>query len=446
MSAVSIQIPPKLIPVFQGEADIRGAWGGRGSAKTRTFAKMTAIRAFMWDRAGREGLMLCGRQYMNSLADSSLGEIKLAIKSEPWLASAFDIGEKYIKTKSGRISYSFVGLDRNVDSIKSKSRILLGWIDEAEPVTETAYIKLIPTLREDDSELWVTWNPESKRSPTHKRFREGRPDPRVKIVDCNWRDNPWFKGALERTRQRDLIDRPEQYAHIWEGDFATIFVGAYYAKEMNATRVEGRIGNFPWNSELPVHTAWDLGVDDSTAIWFFQIIGKQIVVIDFFEGHGQGAKFYVDEINSKPYKYGAHWFPHDVKVKEWGTGRTRVETLIECGLTPSIVPDHRVNDGIEAVRKTLPKCYFNETTTEHGLDALRQYRTEFDDDKQSFKDKPRHDWTSHAADAKRYLAMAYKFITEESKPEDKPLGIPLNELTYDQFFEFGEGDEKRERV
>lgn len=171
MSEARVRIPPKLIPVFQGQADVRGAYGGRGSGKTRTFAKLTAIRTYMWDRAGREGIILCGRQFMNSLADSSLEEIKAAIRSEPWLLPHFEIGDKYIKTASGRISYTFTGLDRNIDSVKSKSRILLGWIDEAEPVTEEAWQKLIPTLREEDSELWVTWNPEAKRSPAHKRFR-----------------------------------------------------------------------------------------------------------------------------------------------------------------------------------------------------------------------------------------------------------------------------------
>ena len=163
----------------------------------------------MWDQAQREGVILCGRQYMNSLADSSLEEIKAAISSQPWLEQHFEIGEKYIKTNSGRISYVFAGLDRNIDSIKSKSRILLCWVDEAEPVSDTAWMTLIPTLREEDSELWVTWNPKSKKSATHKRFRESS-DPRYKVVEINWKDNPRFPAILERQRQRDQIERPEQ--------------------------------------------------------------------------------------------------------------------------------------------------------------------------------------------------------------------------------------------
>jgi len=408
------------VDVFAGGADVRGAYGGRGSGKTRTFAKMTAIRTYMWDMAGREGIILCGRQFMNSLDDSSMEEVKAAIRSEPWLHAHFEIGEKFIRTKSKRISYKFAGLDRSLDSIKSKSRILLCWVDEAEPVTEEAWIKLIPTLREEDSELWVTWNPESKRSPTHKRFREGPPDPRVKITEINWRDNPWFPSVLERTRQRDKVARPNQYGHVWEGEFATVFEGAYYVKELIDAKDGGRICAVGRDPALPVHTAWDLGVGDSTAIWFFQVVGSEIRVIDFYENHGQGLPHYASVLDAKGYAYGDDWVPQDAKVRELGTGRTRVETLQSLGRKPRVVPAHRLDDGINAVRETLPRCWFDGERTDYGLDALRQYRSEYDENAAVFHDKPLHDWTSHAADAFRYLAMAWKEMTPQAtKPPPK---------------------------
>src|ERR1700749_3266455 len=169
-ATAQIRLPEKLVPVFEGEADVRGAEGGRGSAKTRSFALMTAVRAYKWDMEGRQGIILCVRQFLNSLADSSLEEIKAAIRETEWLEPHFDIGETYIRTKSGRVSYSFVGLARNLNSIKSKFRILLCWADEAEPITEEAWVKLIPTLPEEDSELWLRWNKERKDSATNKRF------------------------------------------------------------------------------------------------------------------------------------------------------------------------------------------------------------------------------------------------------------------------------------
>lgn len=374
----------------------------------------------MWDMAGREGIVLCGRQFMNSLDDSSMEEVKAAIRSEPWLHRHFEIGEKYIRTTSGRISYKFAGLDRSLDSIKSKSRILLCWVDEAEPVTDEAWVKLIPTLREEDSELWVTWNPESKRSPTHKRFRESPPDERVKVVEINWRDNPWFPDVLNRTRLRDLAARPDQYGHIWDGEFATVFSGAYYVRELIDAKNSGRICFVMRDVELPVHTAWDLGVGDSTAIWFFQVVANEIRVIDFYENSGQGLSHYVDVLAAKGYRYGDDYVPHDAKVRELGTGRTRVETLQSLGRKPKLIPQHTLMDGINAVRETLPRCWFDERATELGLEALRQYRSEYNEDAAVFHDKPRHDWTSHAADAFRYLSMAWREMRAAAPVARKP--------------------------
>lgn len=419
MTTAQIRLPPKLLPVFSGSADVRGAYGGRGSAKTRSFAKMTAVRAYMWDMAGREGIILCGRQFMNSLDDSSMEEVKAAIRSEPWLHAHFDIGEKYIRTRSGRISYKFAGLDRSLDSIKSKSRILLCWVDEAEPVTEEAWIKLIPTLREEDSELWVTWNPESKRSATHKRFREGKPDKRIKIVEINWRDNPWFPSVLERTRRRDFDSRPDQYEHIWEGAFAHIFEGAYYTNELIAAKAQNRIGIVSHEPKLDTYTAWDLGKGPNLAVWVFQVDGASIRVLKYLEGRtDEGIPTMLKYLGQLPYKITTHFVPHDAKVKEIGTERTRIETMINLGAKPRLVADHRVMDGVNAVRSTLPRCWFDAEGTEVGLDALRQYRSAYNEKNFVFSDEPLHDWTSHAADAFRYLAMAWREMRPEPTVKD----------------------------
>lgn len=405
-----------------GEADVRGAYGGRGSGKTRSFAKMTAIRGYMWSMARREGIILCGRQFMNSLDESSLEEIKQAIKSEPWLLAHYEIGEKFVRTKDRRIEYKFVGLDRNIDSIKSKSRILLCWVDEAEPMTEEAWTKLIPTLREEDSELWVTWNPESQRSPVHRRFRLSK-DKRTKIVELNWRDNPWFPSILDRTRLRDRAERPDSYAHIWDGDFAVVFEGAYYARQLLDARDEGRITKVAYDPALPVHTAWDLGISDSMVVWLWQATQGQIRVIDHIEDHGKKLEYYTRALDSLGYKYGVDWVPHDARVRELGSGLTRVETLKGLGRNPRVVTDHKVEDGINAVREILPRCWFDETQCADGLEALRNYRTEFDDNRDTFKPAPRHDWSSHSSDAFRYLAMAWREWAQEPEQKD-----PIAEL------------------
>lgn len=215
-----IEIPPKLIPVFATpNMRYRGSYGGRGSGKTRTFAKMTAVIAYQRAMRGESGVILCGREFMNSLEDSSLEEIKQAIRSEPFLEAFFDIGEKYIRTKCGRISYIFTGLRHNLDSIKSKARILLAWVDEAESVSEMAWRKLMPTVRENNSEIWVTWNPENKGSATDLRFRQAMPE-NAMIVEMNYSDNPWFPEVLEQERLNDKARLDDAtYRWIWEGAY-----------------------------------------------------------------------------------------------------------------------------------------------------------------------------------------------------------------------------------
>lgn len=239
MYRVQVEIPPKLIPVFSGTARYRGAYGGRGSGKTRSFAKMSAIWAYRFAEAEISGVILCGREYMNSLEESSLEEVKQAIRSEPWLNAYFDVGEKYIRTKNRRVSYAFCGLRHNLDSIKSKARILLAWVDEAESVSETAWRKLNPTVREDDSEIWVTWNPENKDSATDKRYRQTNHD---KIVEINCADNPWFPAVLEQERMSDLERLDDAtYRWIWEGAYleasdAQIFKDKFVIKEFVASK------------------------------------------------------------------------------------------------------------------------------------------------------------------------------------------------------------------
>lgn len=219
MSKARIELPPKLIPVFTGAARYRGAHGGRGSAKTRSFALMSAVRAYMFAEAGARGVILGAREFMNSLEESSMEEIKQAIRSVSWLDSYFEIGEKYIRTRNRRVSYAFAGLRHNLDSIKSKARILIAWVDEAENVSEVAWRKLTPTVREEGSEIWLTWNPEKDGSPTDLRFRKSAPA-RSKIVELNHEDNPWFPPELEEERRNDRERLDDAtYSHIWEGAY-----------------------------------------------------------------------------------------------------------------------------------------------------------------------------------------------------------------------------------
>ena len=413
MATAQIEIPPKLIPIFAGEADVRGAYGGRGSGKTRSFAKMSAVRAYAWSKAGRRGIILCGRQFMNSLADSSLEEIKAAIESEPWLAAHFEIGEKFVRTRDGNVRYEFTGLDRNIDSVKSKARVLLCWVDEAENVIEEAWAKLIPTLREEDSELWVTWNPERKNSATHRRFR-GSDDPRIKVAAINWRDNPRFPEILERTRQRDMRERPDDYAWIWEGDFRTVAAGSYYAAALSLARREGRIGKVAADPLMERRAYWDIGGTgaraDARAIWIVQFVGREIRVLDYRETVGQPLSADVDWLRANGMSAITCVLPHDGETHDRVHDVSYESYLRKAGFPVLIIPNQgrgAAMKRIEAARRIFPAVWINEATCQAGLDALGWYHEKRDEER-GMGLGPEHDWASHGADAFGLMAVAYE--------------------------------------
>ncbi len=420
MTSVRIEMPDKLVPVFEGQADIRGAWGGRGSGKTRTFAKMTAVKAHVWASAGEEGLILCGRQFMNSLSDSSLEEIKAAIGETEWLRPHFDIGEKYIRTKCGRIIYAFSGLDRNIDSIKSKARIKLGWVDEAEPVTEEAWVKLIPTLREEDSELWVTWNRESKRSPTNQRFIENATS-RMKIVEVNWRDNPWFPAKLNRDRLEDLRLRPDQYEHIWEGAYAQVISGAYYAAALTQMRAEKRLGRVAADPLMATYAIWDIGGTgakaDACSIWIAQFVGREIRVLNYYEAQGQPLASHIQWLRSNGYAKAECILPHDGAQNDKVYDVSYESALRDAQFSVRVLPNQGKGAAmlrVEAARRMFPRIWINEATTEAGIEALGAYQ-ENRDEERNVGLGPLHNWASHGADAFGLMCVAY-----EEPPGGKP--------------------------
>ena len=194
---------------------------------------------------------------------------------------------------------------------------------------------------------------------------------------------------------------------------ASAMLGSFYAREMNDVRVEGRITeDVVADPDAYVHRAWDLGVGDDTSIWWFQARGAQLMILDHYNASGVGLEHYLAEIEKREtehgWRRGHDYVPHDAKVKEFGSGRTRVETMIAVGLHPILVPIASLDDGINAVRRTLPLCVFHPRCEEIGIAALEQYRREWDDEMKCFKPKPLHDWTSNPADAFRYLAQGWK--------------------------------------
>jgi phage terminase large subunit len=236
------------------------------------------------------------------------------------------------------------------------------------------------------------------------------------------------QNELEAAR-KDMT--PEQFAQEFECSFEAAIMGAYYGKEVAEAERAGRITEVAHDPALPVHTSWDLGIGDSTAIWFWQAAGPEIHVIDFYEAHGEGIEHYAKVLRSKDYTYGTDWVPHDARARELGTGRTRVETMLSLKLKPRVVTGHKVMDGINALRVLFPRVWIDAEKCAAGIEALRQYRADYDDKKRTYKDAPRHDWTSHAADAARYMAMAWREMKGDATPAVvNPIGI--RGMTFDQ--------------
>lgn len=229
----------------------------------------------------------------------------------------------------------------------------------------------------------------------------------------------WFAASLKASETKIIAEEelddarlsmtPEQYAQEYECSFDAAIMGAYYGALVADAERAGRITEVAVDPSLPVHTAWDLGIGDSTAIWCFQLVGGEIRFVDFYEAHGQPLSHYAAELKARGY-HGDDWVPHDAKVRELSTGRTRVETLQALQRKPRLVPDHKIEDGINGARVSFARMWFDASRCKFGIEALRQYRTEFDEKAKVFKNTPKHDWTSHAADAFRYASMAWKEI------------------------------------
>jgi phage terminase large subunit len=425
---VNVEIPPKIGPVFEGDADVRGAFGGRGSGKTRTFAKLTAVRGMIFGKAGISGQILCARQFQNSLADSSLEEIKRAIQDEPWLMDYYEIGESYVRSRDGRVEYTFAGLERNINSIKSKGRILLCWVDEAEGVSEKSWSVLTPTLREEgedwNAELWVTWNPQRKGSATDQRFRQTK-DERIKVAEINWRDNPKFPAVLERQRQRDLAERPDTYDWIWEGAYATVVAGAYFAKSLTAAKAAGRISRVAPDPLMRLRAFTDIGGTgkkaDSFVWWVAQFIGREIRMLDHYETQGQPLEAHLHWARKKGYGPDRMdiWLPHDGVTHDKVFDVSFESALLRAGYTVEIVPNQGPGAAIariEAARRMFPAIWFNEDTTEAGRDALGWYH-EKRDEVRDVGLGPEHDWSSHSADAFGMLCIVAEDTLRSGSPQ-----------------------------
>ena len=393
-------------------------YGGRGGAKSQTFAIVLLLLGMQ-----KPIRVLCAREVQKSIKDSVKRLLDDEI-SRLGLGGFYTSLEAEIRGANGTL-FVFYGL-HNMSSLKSMKGLTHCWVEEAESISDRSLDILRPTIREPGSEIWFSFNPEHVHSPIWQQFIMGRPDDAL-VKKVTWRDNPWFPAVLDEERRHCLASDPDKYDWIWEGNPRMVAEGSYYGRLLQAAEEGGRIGRVPAEPNLLVNTAWDLGMGDSTAIWFFQHLPVGHMgewrFIDYYEASGEGLMHYAEVLAKKGYRYGVHIAPHDIAVRELGTGRSRIETARQMGLNFTVAKQLPLMDGIEAARQVLGAAWFDRDKCAKGLNCLYGYRREYDDARACFRESPLHDWSSHGADAFRYAAVGYQRAENGFKPLARPKNL-----------------------
>ena len=415
------EFPEKLSFLFEPWR-YKIAHGGRGGAKSWNFA-----RALLVLGSQKKLRILCARETMESIAQSVHQTLRDQIERLK-LQSVYDVEKSSIVGRNGTL-FTFAGLAHNITNIKSLEAYDIVWVEEAQTVSDLSWDTLIPTIRKDGSEIWITFNAKLETDATYQRFVIN-PPATAKVVLINWRDNFWFPEVL-RVEMEDLRERDyAKYLHIYEGDCASSVEGAIFAAEMRKATDEGRIGNVPYNRAKPVDTVWDLGFGDLTCIWFAQNYDGWFNFIDYEEDAGQTIEHYMIVMQNKGYLYGTDWLPHDgvdsiIHQKLAGNREMSVEMLMrEAGRKVRIVQKVHVGDRINAARTIFPQCRFDKEKCKDGLQALRYYQWGPLDKLGMTKRLPLHNAASHASDAFTMAGMALRQPKKEEKRKDKTPPYP----------------------
>ena len=394
------EFPLKLQPLFK-PSRYKVLYGGRGGAKSWGVARALLILG-----AQNPLRVLCAREFQSSMKDSVHKLLCDQIESLG-LLGFYEITQNSIRGQNGT-EFSFIGLKNNPTNVKSYERVNVCWVEEAQSVSRLSWNILIPTIRAEGSEIWVTFNPELETDETYQRFVVN-PPPDCITVKVNWSDNPWFPETLrlekDALKARDL----EAYNQVWEGMCRQTIDGAIFATEMQRAEADGRICRVPYDPVKPVHAVWDLGWSDQTAIWFVQYIGMETRLIGYMEDSQKTVNHYLMELQKKGYVYDILWLPHDAENKTLaGNGRSIEEIVRNAGFKTRILPKVPVVDSINAARTMFSNMWFDRENCADGLNCLRHYRYQVDPETGLFSRNPLHDQYSHGADAFRYIAMSVK--------------------------------------
>ena len=412
MYTLKIQTAKVFEPLIY-PARYKGAWGGRGSGKSHFFAE-SLLEHHIINQGSRS---VCIREVQKTLKESAkrLLEDKL-IKLGLGEKDGFKVFNDVIQAPGDGL-ITFQGMqDHNAESIKSLEGFQIAWVEEAQTLSSRSLSLLRPTIRADGSELWFSWNPRRKNDPVDMMLRgEALPTGAV-VVRANWSDNPWFPSVLEQERTDCLHKTPEQYPHIWEGEYATVLEGAYYATHLALARQEGRIGRVSADPLMTIRLFVDIGGTgaraDAFAMWAAQFIGKEIRVINYYESVGQPLATHINWMRENGYTpdKAQIWLPHDGATHDKVYSVSYESALREAGYQVTVIPNQgkgAAKSRIEAARRLFPSIWFNEEKCNGGISALGWYHEKRDDER-NIGLGPEHDWASHGSDAFGLMAVAYE--------------------------------------
>lgn len=408
MPAIEIPIPEQYIELYKPSQQWRHLCykGGRSSGKSYQVALSRLVLGSQTKLRG-----LCTREFQNSMDDSV--KALLADLINKYELDDWQVMEKELRNLRTGSEIHFKGLHNNAQTIKSYEGVDWCWVEEAQSVSAESINTLIPTIRKAGSQIIWTYNPLTEHDPVKE------------LVEDRYRDkgNAYIlhinSDAIEKLLSPEIIaereamkvDNPDMYAHVWLGQPLTAKTGTVFGKQLAQAEIDGRIGSVPYDASAGVYTAFDLGVGDSTAIWWFQIISKEIHFIDHYESSGEDLGHYISILRNKPYNYATHFLPHDAKQRELQTGNTRVEFFANQGINNVEVlrPTNYTlgQDDINLIaRPKFSRVWIDREKCARGLECLRAYHYEYDDKNKLLKSKPEHDWSSHSSSAFIYALMA----------------------------------------
>lgn len=401
---MQVDFPEKLGFLFE-PSRYKVAYGGRGSAKSWSFARALLVKG-----KSKKHRILCAREVQKSIKDSVHKLLSDQIQVMG-MGDFYEVIENAIRGKNGT-EFAFAGLaSHTVESIKSFEGVDIVWVEEAQVVTKRSWDVLIPTIRKDDSEIWVSYNPELDTDETHQRFAIN-PPPDSLIAKVNWDDNPWFPPVLEKERQHCKLTNPKDYANIWEGECKPAVSGAIYYDEISLSQDEGRVCNVPYDPTLKVQIVFDLGWNDAMAISLVQKHASELRLIEYYEDSHKTLDHYSAWLREKNMNWGKMYLPHDGRTRDFKTGKSAEEIMQSFGWDVAITPNMGIEDGIRLTRMTFNRIYFDKNKCERLIQCAKRYRRSINQQTQE-PGAPLHDEWSHGADNLRYTCVNAEAMSNE---------------------------------